>query len=344
MALARLALAFLTLGVLAATGPASSPPVAEPYGGPLLATVNKNDDTLWLVRVATGEAIAKLPTGPHPQEVAFSPDGKLAVVSNMGRGATQPGKTLTVVDVPGRKVLRQVDLGEHGMPHGVEFLDADRVLMTSHATDSLVRVNIQTGKVERAVASGGKGTHLAVISPDRTRAYAINVLSADLSVLDLKTFEVVKRIPCGTRAEGVSVSPDGKWVAVGNVADHTVTIIDAAKLDVVKTLTGTLTPIRTFFTSDSRRLLVSCPQSGDLAVFAVGTFEELPRVKLSAFSELKPPPGQPAAAMNWARSKDRLYVVIVNANQVAVLNESTLKLEKALPTGPLPDGIAVRRA
>lgn len=314
-----------------------------PADGAILAVVNKGEESLSLINVASGAQIAKLKTGLHPQEVAFSPDGKTALVSNMGRGQQQPSRTLTIVDIATAKVTGEIDLAEHGAPHGIEFIDGNRALITSHATDSLVLVDVAQRKVVKAVSSGGKGTHLAVVDPGRKVAYAANVFTGDISILDLASFTIRKRIPCETRAEGVSVSPDGKWVAVGNMGADTVSIIDAQKEEVVTTLRGVKVPIRTFFTSDSQRMLVSCAGTGEFAVFSVEGWKETSRIKLQGHADLTIKGGEFPIPMNFARraAAKEIFVAIINADAVVRIDEKTMKIVQVYKAGTLPDGIAV---
>lgn len=332
------------LCALAVCGGAFVNPVKIKEG--TLAAVNKAENTLSLIDLTTGKTHAKLPTGPHPQEVVFSPDGSTAVVSNMGHGGANMGRTLTLIDRANQEVKGEIDLADHGAPHGVIFLDKETILYTSHQSDSLVSVNLSAKKVEKAVSSGGKGTHLVVLSPDKKTAYTVNAVSQDVSVIDLASFKLIKRIACEARAEGISISPDGKQVAVGNVGANTVSIIDTVRQEVVKTLEGTLAPIRTFFTSDSSKLLVSCAASGDLAVFDAKTHAEIKRIPLSEIAELKLEPGQKPIPMNFDRhpAGGHLFVVVINANAVVMLNEADLKVEKVFSTGSLPDGIGVTSA
>ncbi len=50
----------------------------------VLVVLNKSDHQAALVNPATYEVLAKLPTGKGPHEVAASPDGRYAYVSNYG--------------------------------------------------------------------------------------------------------------------------------------------------------------------------------------------------------------------------------------------------------------------
>lgn len=74
-----------------------------------LVVTNKTPSTATIVDVASGRTLATLPTGTNPHEIALSSDGALAVITDYGG----PRRTLTVIDVPGLRVARTIDLGEH---------------------------------------------------------------------------------------------------------------------------------------------------------------------------------------------------------------------------------------
>lgn len=308
-----------------------------------LASVNKGENTVSLIDLGSGKTLTKLGVGPSPQEVVFSPSGKIGVVSNMGlsKPGEGPGKTLSVIDLEGKKIKSEIQLGAHGAPHGLIFLDEDKVLMTSHATDSLVMVDLKEGKVEKALSTQAKGTHLVVLSPDKKFAYTISAFSEEVSVIDLAKWEVTKKIKCGARAEGMSISPDGKWMAVGNIGADTVTVIDLGTNEVVKTLSSLALPIRTFFTSDSKHMLVACANSGEIAVFDSKTLEEKKRIKLANAKGVTLTQGPFPMPMNFEadRKNGRIYSVLINADAVAVIDEKSLEVVGILATGSFPDGI-----
>src|SRR6266566_7838643 len=107
------------------TGLAVSVPPAQPD---TLVVLNKSEFRAVLIDPASGNVLAKLPTGHGPHEVAASPDGRTAYVSNFGpynhypagdQTHTQPGNTITVIDVASRAVKTTWDLGTHMSPHGL---------------------------------------------------------------------------------------------------------------------------------------------------------------------------------------------------------------------------------
>src|SRR5688572_9441336 len=88
---------------------ATIPAAAQVPGlaGTLIVT-NKQPATATIVDVATGRILATLPTGNGPHELAVSSDGRMAVVTDYG--AQQPGRTLTVIEMPAMRVSRTIDI------------------------------------------------------------------------------------------------------------------------------------------------------------------------------------------------------------------------------------------
>src|SRR5438128_1802946 len=80
-----------------------------------LLVLNK-EGNLAIVDPASGQVVARVPTGEGPHEVTASTDGKLAFVSNYGAGTT-----ISVIDLVAQKELHRVDLGPLRRPHGVFY-------------------------------------------------------------------------------------------------------------------------------------------------------------------------------------------------------------------------------
>ena len=91
-----------------------------------LLVANKSEASVSLHRLPDGKELARLPTGEGPHEVAVSPDGRFAVVTDYGTREIAGG-TLTVVDVPAARVIRTIDLVPGARPHGIEWLTTTRL-------------------------------------------------------------------------------------------------------------------------------------------------------------------------------------------------------------------------
>lgn len=327
--------------------------IAAPAAAETLVVANKSDATVSLVDLGTGEVVATLPTGAGPHEVAVSPDGRTAVVTDYG--GREPGSTLTVIDLAAREVARTIDLGEHRRPHGVAFLPGGRRLaVTAEGSRSLLVVDVESGEVERAIPTGAEVSHMVALSPDGKRAYVANIGSGSATVLDLEAGEKVADVVTGEGAEGIAVTPDGRQVWVTNREADTVALIDPESLEVVATVPSPGFPIRAEVTPDGRHVLVSNARAGTITVIdsaerkAVRTIEvdlaKLDRDQVDPegrlfgdrFGDSSVPIG-----IEIAPDGKTAWVAHSNADAVQVLDLEAWKPAGALRAGKEPDGMAL---
>jgi DNA-binding beta-propeller fold protein YncE len=228
---------------------------------------NQASDTISLVDLATMEAYRHVDVVGGPHEVAVSPDGRQVLVTNYNRRGLGPQKTLSLVSLPDGATIRTIDLGSYSMPHDLQWVDDERVVVTVEANQALLLVNTGNGEIERVFETGKSGSHMLALSADRRRLYSSNMAGAgSVSVFDFASGRKITDIDTGAECEGVGVSPDGKWVWAGNRAEDTVSIIDTERLEVVKTLESPGFPYRVEFTPDGSRVLVPHARSGTLMV------------------------------------------------------------------------------
>jgi YVTN family beta-propeller protein len=312
-----------------------------------LVVLNKAEATASLINLADGEVRATLPTGDGPHEAAVSPDGKLALVGNYGhRGA--PGSSLTVIDVAGAEVVRTIDLGDNGRPHGMLWLDGRRALVTAEANKALLEVDVLEGRVIRAIGTEQDVSHMVDVALDGTRAFVANIGSDSVSIIDLEQGELIKNLPTGDGAEGVTASVDGTEVWITNRGADTVTIVDAKSLEITKTIDCASFPIRAKATPDGEHVLVSCARSGDIAVINTSSHQIERRIEQNLraadtegrlfgdqFDESSVPIGiviHPDGHKAW--------VAHTNADVVAEMDLEKWKVTRLLKAGREPDGMA----
>jgi DNA-binding beta-propeller fold protein YncE len=149
---------------------------------------------LALVDPETEKVLVKLPTGGGPHEVAVSPDGRTAYVSDFGRFSVYPpgdathnqaGHTITVVDVVSRKVKATFDLGTYTGPHGLAISHHGKyVWVTSETPQSVLLLDSHTGKIPHAWKTNQQRSHMVVVMPNETKLYVANTVSGSVSVID----------------------------------------------------------------------------------------------------------------------------------------------------------------
>jgi len=320
--------------------------VAAAPSGTLLV-LNKSDDTVSFIDLATQQVAATLPTGDAPHEIAVSGDGKTAVIANYGAAA--PGHTLTVVDVPAKQVLRTIDLGDYRKPHGIAWLQGDEVAVTVEASKALLIVAVNEGKVKHAIATDQEGSHMVAVSPKHRRAFTANIGSGTTTVVDLSTHKRITDIATGRGAEGIAVSPDGSEVWVTNRDANTLSVIDPGTLKITATLKPGEIPIRVKFTPDGTRALISNAKSGDVTVFDTVTKKQIASIPMQMQGETLRRNDSPLTSqfgsgpvpvgilmpenLSWA------FVANTNADTITVIDLNTLKIVTRLKAGREPDGL-----
>ncbi len=349
------ALSSASIAAVCAAVAFATPSIAPASQGTLVV-LNKSDATATLIDLDSGSTVATLPTGDGPHEGAVSPDGRLVLVTNYG-GRDAPGSTLTVIDVPAAKVAKTIDLGEYRRPHGVVWLrDGRRALVTAEENQSLLVVEVESGRVVKTIATGQDVSHMVAVTPDEMRAFVANIGSGSVTVLDLDAGQHVKDVKTGAGAEGIEITPSGKEVWVTNRAADTISILDAATLEVVRELNvkaglepdAKPFPIRARATPDGKHVLVSTPGAGEVAVFDAATRELLRRIpmKLKAesvdgrlFGGQFGASSVPIGILIPSGGK-RAYVANANADAVAIIDLETWEVVGSLKAGREPDGMA----
>ncbi len=344
----KLRLILLTI-VLAVSTFSTGQPAENTGAKGTLVVLNKSEATVSLIDLNSGKIVATLPTGDGPHEAATSPDGRTVVVTNYGR--QRPGESLTVIDLGEQRVVKTIKLAPYTRPHGIQFLpDGKRVLVTAEGAQSLILVNIETGKVEKAVATGQKVSHMVAYSPEHQRAFVANIGSGTVTVVDTKNWAKIKDIATGKGAEGIDLHPNGKEVWVTNRSDNTISVIDPGTLAIKATFSsGGEMPIRVRFTPDGRHALVSNARTGNVVVFDTQKRKQLHSIKMQAkpveskegrlfagrmgdspvpVGVLIPPDGKTA------------FVANTNADQITVIDLSRWEIRGTLRAGKEPDGMA----
>ncbi len=316
--------------------------------GQTLLVGNKSDHTVDIIDLATGRSVATLPTGVGPHEIAVSPDTSTAVVTDYGT-REQPGSTLTVIDLESRQVARTVELGEHTRPHGLAWLDDQRIAVTTEGSKHLLVVDPHQGEILQAVETDQEISHMVAVSRPTGRAFVANIGSGTVTVIDLAAGRKLRDIETGAGAEGIAVSADGGDVWVTNRAADTLSIIDAESLEIEATLPCASFPIRVALTGDGSRALVSAARSGE--VIAIDTANGIETARAEFHLEALPESASRLFGDRFGTSPVPVGLVIApdgrtawvattQADVVVEIDAEDLSVKRLLEAGREPDGMA----
>jgi YVTN family beta-propeller protein len=111
-----------------------------------------------------------------------------------------------------------------------------RVLQTNSGGDNISLIDPATNKIVGEI-TGVPINHGAAGSPDGRRLYFSSEGERTLTVVDGKTFSIIKKIPLSGRPNNISIARDGSRVYVGIVSEPgAVDVIDTTTLERVKSI------------------------------------------------------------------------------------------------------------
>lgn len=323
----------LGAGLLVAIAAVATPAAAQVSGlaGTLIVT-NKSPSTATIIDVGTGRHLAIVPTGQGPHEIALSSDGSTAVVTDYGGGRGSPRNTLTVIDVPGRRIARTIDLGNYTAPHGIAYLPGDSlVAVTSEASNHVVIVSVRDGAVRRAIPTNHPGSHMIGVTADGGTGYTGNMGDHTVSRLDLRAGTFVRDYPVPNVPEAINVTPDGREVWVGSNATGLVSVLDPETGAVTTVAEGVSWPYRVLFSPDTRTVVIPDMNNNEVRFLDRTSRRELSRL---------PFPGAGPQGVTITPDGRYLFLSLSRQARVAVIDMQTRQVAGYLPAGETPDGIA----
>jgi YVTN family beta-propeller protein len=294
-----------------------------------LVVVNKSASTLSIVDPATRTELASVPTGFAPHEVAVSPDGRHAYVSDYGTGP-QAGNTITIVDIAEARSLGTVSLGAHTRPHGITVASDGTVWVTTEGSRHVLHVDPVERRILRAIETMQQVTHMVVVAEGVGRVYTANIGSGNVTSADAVTGEVLSHIATGEGAEGIDLSPDGQRLYVTNRTAGTLSEIDVATNTVTRALQVGDFPIRVKVRPDGSEALVSNARGNEVVAVDLAAWTVARRLPVGAI-----PVGILVAPDNHTA-----YVANTRDDKISVIDLEAWALDGEIIAGDEPDGMA----
>ena len=316
----------------------------------VLLTPEKGAADVSVLQPESGELLTRIRVGEGPHEVASAPDYRRVVVSNYGK--KKPGNSISVIDVPAQAVTKTIATHDYERPHDLVFLPEGRlVAVTVEEPGALLVIDIDTGEIEKAIATEQRKSHMLALNPDATRAFVANVASGSVSVIDLVTDTLVAIVKTDAGAEGITYVPSTEEVWVTNRDADNVSVIDGKSLTVIATIPTPTFPIRARYVASQNVVLVAAALTDTIYVLDVERREVvrkiqmpgLPTQRVSTTERLfgdKFSKGVVPIGILLTPDETHAYVANSYADVISVLNLSTWEVERLIPTRAEPDGLA----
>jgi YVTN family beta-propeller protein len=184
------------------------------------------------IQLSNGSVGTPIPVGMNPRDIAISPNGTTAYVTNGG------DNTVSVISIASGTVVKTIPL-VGTMPNSIGITPDGLYAYVSDQFDGSVSVlNLTSNTLSTTIPAINHPDGL-VVSPDGTKVYvAENGFTSGTTVAVISTVSntVVDRITVGYSPSGITITPNGAFVYVGSPAS-TISVISTATDTVTATIT-----------------------------------------------------------------------------------------------------------
>ncbi|MBU5313492.1 beta-propeller fold lactonase family protein [Tissierella carlieri] len=203
---------------------------------------NAGDGTISIIDVSINKLIDEIKIGNSVSHgIAVSSDG-----SKIYTGNIEDGKVF-IIDVNSKEILKTIDTGRnlHGIditPDGKYLFTASGDLQEGEEFDYINIIDTKEDKIIKSIRSNGKSPSHIDFTKDSKLAFVNNVMSGNVSVVDIEKFEIISTIDVGLIPNESELSPDDKYLYVANVQDGTISVVDVKEgkeIDKIKVGEGT---------------------------------------------------------------------------------------------------------
>ncbi len=308
----------------------------------MLAVVEENAGHVNFYNPKDGKSLGELQIGYLPHEIALSPDGKTAYVSNFGikdydSGAGRPGTSISVIDIPSRTEkyrLYTFDPAEHknfdqidSAPHGIKLRPSSNNLLYVNIEkgNKVLVFNLDTNSIIKKF-DVSPNTHNMLFSADGKILWLMAGRDGIFRI-DPDTGKITGNLTLTTPVRGLKFTPDQQYLMAS--AYNQVVLVDPIKLSIVKQFDnlGVGQILYSDMTPDQKYIIAPAAFDNQVVIIDVQTGKIVKRIVtgLNPVSVILSPSGKYA------------YVTNATDNHITKINLTTLS-SKMIHTHDGPNG------
>ncbi len=285
-----------------------------------------------------------LPLGDLPLNIAVSPSGKMAAVTNNG----QSDQTIQLVDIENETILDSVSIGKAWV--GLAFSDDGRYLYASGGNDNLIiRYSIAGNHLsakDTLILGDPWPVKISVaglaIDDQGKRLYAVTKENNSLYVVDLKSKKVLSQHELGGEAYTCILSPDRKTLYISCWGCDRIILFDTGRGKITGSVDAGDNPNDMCITKDGLRLFVA--NANDNTVSVINTRQMKVTETLNAALYPGSLTGSTTNGVALSAGEKTLYIANADNNCLAVFDISepgSARSRGFIPTGWFPTCVRV---
>jgi YVTN family beta-propeller protein len=322
---------------------AAAPTVAR--AKPLLIVSAEAGGDVVVIDPAAAQVVERVKVGARPRGLKLSRDGRELLVAVAGppkvpgrAGAPPTGAGVAVVDVPGRKVLKQIATPAAAFAVDTPA-DGKTAYVSSNETNEILVVDVASGTIKQKVRVGPDPQGIAV-RPDGKVVYVAAHGADEVTAIDTKSMSMSGRIDAGSRPQTVLFTPRGATAVVTDEGLPTVTTVDATKnafkeqfaIQGMPKTTPASALQSAVFSPDGKRLYVTTGAGKSVLI--------LDPVKKTTVGTIENVGGFPRG-IAISRDGKKLYTANGSSNDVAIIDVASKKVVSRVTVPGAPWAIVV---
>jgi YVTN family beta-propeller protein len=196
---------------------------------------NAGDGTISIIDVSANKSISEIDVGNSVSHgIAATIDGRKIYTGNLENGS------VFIYDTKANKRIKEINVGKnvHGIditPDGEKVLVASGDLQLDEELNYISIIDTVTDEIIFTFRSDGKSPAHIDFTKDSKIAFVSNVMSNDVSMIDMEKGEIITNIKAGIMPNETELSPEDKLLYVANVQDGNLSVIDIeAKKEIKK--------------------------------------------------------------------------------------------------------------
>lgn len=302
---------------------------------PVLAVVEQTAGKVGFYDVRSHQRLGETSVGLLPHEIALSPDGNTAYVSNFGlqdydENIGIPGDTISVINTHTFQEIARLSTGYQNAPHGVKIRPnhPDELYVNTEMDGKILVFDVQTKSIKK-VFSATQGTHNFIFSADGAILWLMSGPNG-VTKLDAERGTVLGEYHAGSPVRGLQYTPDGRSIMVSST--NQISFFDPDTLSTTRTLDdlGVDQILYSAISRDGRFIVAPAVWNNQILIIDNQTGTVVKRV----VTGLDP--------VNVVIDDESHYAYVSNArnSHVSKINLNTLHVEE-IPTQSGPNGMAL---
>ena len=318
----------LGMGILAA-GYALLPSSGDEIGDYYAYVANTEDGTISVIDTALDEVVDTIKVDEKISDgLAVNSVKREIYTANYREGV------LMVIDAETAEITKEVHLNRN--LHGIDISPQGKYLyLTSGSLEEgeefnyIMIYDTEKEEIIKEIESPSKSPSHISFSRDGRLAFVTNVVSNDVSVLDVKKKEIIDTIPVGRVPNEGKPSADGTMVYVASLLDNVLSLVDIERGEEVLRIPAGEGTHGVAVSEDNQFVWTANRNSGDVTVIDLSVKEVIKTIET----------GDMPNHVFQVPNTDKMYVSNLESGDIAVVDMETYEVIKKIEVGSSPHEI-----